>query len=246
MRIELIGCTSAGKSTLASNILRICRDQELDAWMGYDFVLRQVRLDWVKSKLMRGLAVNLIALFVCAVTYRNQIEFYRFVIRFIARLPPTVTRAEKLYIGRDVLKNIGIYEIIHRRAADRQIILLDEGTLHTAHYLFVHVSVELESKNLAAFVRLVPLPDVVVYVTQSESVLIERTLERGHKRIPDRSYANVQRFVKRAVAIFDEMAQQPTLESRLLIFDNQRSSIAEPGDPVYSLFDAALRIVRFR
>jgi hypothetical protein len=243
-RIEFIGCTSAGKSTLTSGILRLCRDQGIDASTGYDFVLRQLRLDWITSRVFRGLLVNLVALFVGLATYRKNLEFYRFAIRTITRLPSAVAWPEKLHIGRNVVKNIGIDEIIRRRAADQQIILLDEGPLQTAHYLFVNSAVEADTGDVAAFMRVVPLPDMVVYVAQSESVLIERTQRRGHKRIPDRSYAQVRRFIRRAVAIFDELERQSTLEGRLIVVDRRPSVVAGQEYPVDALYDAALRIVR--
>jgi hypothetical protein len=244
MRIELIGCTSAGKSTLTGRVLRICCEQGIDASMGYDFVLRQMRLDWIKNMWIRALLVNLIALFVGLVAYRKNREFYRFALGIIIRLPSAVAWSEKLHIGRNVIKNIGIDEIIRHCAANRQFVLLDEGPLQTAHYLFVHVAVEPEASDLAAFVKLVPLPDVVVYVTQNESVLIERTLQRGHKRIPDCSYANVQRFIRRAVATFDELEQQSALEGRLIAVDRQPSIIVGQGHPADPLFDTAVGIIR--
>jgi thymidylate kinase len=244
MRIEFIGCTGAGKSTLTSRILQACRAQGIDTWMGYDFVLRQARLDWIENRLVRGLLVNLIALFVCLVAWRSNLAFYRFTIRTISRLPASVGWFERLYIGRDVLKNVGMYEIIRRRASTQQLILLDEGTLHTAHYLFVHAGVEPNIGDVASFIRLVPLPDIAVYITQSQVVLIERTMARGHARIPDRSYASAERFIKRAVAIFDALGQQPALKGRLLIVDGQQNSVREQ-DCVDSQPSAlALKLVR--
>jgi len=243
MRIELIGCTGAGKSTLSGRILRACRARGIDAWTGYDFVLRQIRLDWVESRLIRGLLVNLIALFVCLLAWRSNLAFYQFTIRTIARLPASVGWFERLYIGRDVLKNIGVYEIIRWRASAQQVILLDEGTLHTAHYLFVHVAAESKAGDVARFARLVPLPDIAVYVTESQSVLIQRTLARGHARIPDRSYASAEHFIKRAVAVFDALALQPALEGKLLIVDGRRNTIVE--DCMASQPDTlALKLVR--
>ena len=187
--------------------------------------------------------MNLISLFVGLMAYRKNREFYRFALGIIIRLPSAVVWSEKLQIGRNVVKNIGIDEIIRRRAADRQIVLLDEGPLQTAHYLFVNVAIEPDASDVASFIGIVPLPDMVVYVTQNETVLIERTLRRGHKRIPDRSYANVQRFIRRAVAIFDELEHQSTLAERLIVVDHPPSSAGQvrPTDPLY---DAALRIVR--
>jgi thymidylate kinase len=244
MRIEFIGCTGAGKSTLTSRILRVCRAQGIDAWMGYDFVLRQIRLDWVENKLVRGLLVNLISLFVCLVAWQRHLAFCRFTIQAISRLPASVSWFERLYIGRDVLKNVGIYEIIRRRASAQQLVLLDEGTLHTAHYLFAHVAVEPNIGDVSIFAGLVPLPDFVVYVTQSESVLIERTLARGHKRIPDPSYASVERFIKRAGAIFEALRQQPALKGKLLVVDGQQNSIVDQDSPGSRSFGLALKLVR--
>jgi len=244
MRIEFIGCTGAGKSTLTSQILRVCRAQGIDAWMGYDFVLRQVRLDWIESKLIRGLLVNLISLCVCLVAWRRHLAFCRFTIRTISRLPASVGWFERLYTGRDVLKNIGMYEIIRRRASAQQLVLLDEGTLHTAHYLFAHVAAEPNIGDVSTFAGLVPLPDIVVYVIQSESVLIERTLARGHKRIPDRSYASVERFIKRAGTIFEALRQQPALKGKLLVVDGQQNRIVDQDSPDSRSFALALKLVR--
>lgn len=229
--IEFIGCTGAGKSTLTGRLLRQCRDRGLDAWMGYDFVLRQVRLEWVKGRAPRGLIVSLVALCACQATWRSNRQFFRFVFQAIWRLPAEVAWLEKLDICRNVLKNIGIYEIIRRRAGDRQVVLLDEGPLQTAHYLFVHVSVEPNMADLATFIGLAPLPDAVVYVTESEAVLAERTLARGHKRIPAGSQAHVRRFVRRAVEVFDSLAQRLALAGGLLVVENGRARVAGLAEP---------------
>ena len=244
MRIEFIGCTGAGKSTLNHRILRKCHEQGIDAWMGYDFVLRQMRLDWIESKPIRGLLVNLLALFVCLVSWRTNRAFCRFAIQTVWRLPATITWFQKLYVGRDVLKNIGIHEIIRRRAVDGQLILLDEGTVHTAHYLFAHVSAEPNINDISTFIGLVPLPESIVYVKHDETVLIERTLARGHKRIPDRSYASVERFIKRARAVFDALEHQPALRGRLLVVDSRQNSVITQDCIDSQAFRVALQLVR--
>ncbi len=244
MQIELMGCTGAGKSTLARGILQACREQGIDAWMGDDFVLKQVRLNWVKSHLARTIWVDVCSLLACLVSWRNNLEFYRFTIRIVWRLPVAVGWFEKLNIVRNVLKKIGIYEIIRRRSSDQQVVLVDEGTLLAAHNLFVHVSVEPNAGDLSTFVRLAPRPDVAVYVMQPESVLIERTLARGHKRIPDRSYARVERFVKRAVETFDKIVRQSLPEGRFLVLDAQQNIIVSQGYPNDPPFAIALKIVR--
>jgi thymidylate kinase len=242
MQIELTGCTGAGKSTLASGIRRACRDQGTDFLLSHDFVLKQIRLSWIKSNWARTLLLDLCSLSVCLATWRNNLELYVFAIQNIFRLP--IARFEKLNLARNVLKKIGIYEIIRRRGSDQQIVLVDEGTLHAAHNLFVHVSAKADPGALATFVKLAPLPDVAVYVTQSESVLIQRTMQRGHKRILDRSPAKVELFIKRAVDIFDKLIQELVLQRGMLVVESQRSIVvaqSHQNDPSVAV---ALEVIR--
>lgn len=229
MQIELIGCTSAGKSTLAEGILQACSTRGIDASLGNDYVLKQARLNWVRSYLVRTFVLDLLSLFGCLVSCRNNFRLYLLIIRIIWHLPGTVPLFEKLNIARNALKKIGIYEITRRRTYNQQIVLLDEGTLHIAHNLFVHVSAEPNKSDLLEFIGLVPLPDIAIYVRQDEVVLIKRNLKRGHKRIPSGSSANVERFVKRAVDVFETLGRQPALEGRLLVMDRHRE-ITIPQD----------------
>ena len=238
--IELIGCTGAGKSTLANQILRVCVEQGIDACTGYDLVLRRLRLDGVESRFIRGLVVNLLALGVCLVGWRDYAAVLRFVLRRIAQLP--LAWSEKLYVGRDICKNLGIYQLA-RRAADRQIVVLDEGTLHIAHYLFVHLAAEPNMDEVAVFSALAPLPDLAVYVSQLEPVLVARTLERGHKRIHDHSRAGVERFIRRAVATFEQLTAQPSLQDRLLIVAGQPARIVHRQVSYPAALEPACEIV---
>ena len=242
MQIELIGCTSAGKSTLARGILQACREQGLDIFLGEDFVLKQFRLNWIKSHLLRKLLVNQAALLASLITWRNNRKLYLFATQLLFQLP--IPRLERLSLLRNILKKIGIYEIIRLRKSSQQVILVDEGVLHVAHNLFVHVSVEVKTEHLSTFAGLVPLPDVVVYLKQPEQLLIGRTMKRGHKRIPDRSYRNVAPFIKQAVATFDKLVQHPPVENKLLVVgDDQNVNIAanDHGDPAMGL---ALKIIQ--
>jgi thymidylate kinase len=229
MIVEFIGSTGAGKTTLIKHILYVSQREGINAVVGNDFVLKQSRLDGIKSYLFRTILINLISMVACLATWRNNLEFYLFAIRIILELPGTVTRFEKLFLMKNVLKKIGIYEIIRRHGSEQQVYLVDEGTLHVAHNLFVQVSGEADINDLSTFAKLVPLPHVVVYVRQDESVLIERTLARGHKRVPDHSFADAAHFVKQAVNMFDELVQNPAIEGRLLVVDSAQNIVMAPG-----------------
>ncbi len=244
MQIELMGCTGAGKSTLIRGMLEACRTRGLDASLGDDFVLQQGGLTGLKSHLGRTLLVDLFSLFGCLLAWRHNRRLYLHLMRILWHLPTTVGRFEKLNIARNTFKRIGIHEIVRRGASSTQFILLDEGVLHTAHHIFVHVSVEPNLRELSAFARLVPLPDVAVYVQQDEAVLIERTLLRGHNRIPHGLYNNVERFIKHAVATFEQLRQEPALENKLLVVDSHGEIIVPSDYHDHPPLPIALELVR--
>jgi hypothetical protein len=240
-QIELFGCTQAGKSTLASNIIRAGQEHGIAVLLSDDFVLQQARLNWIKSSLPRTLLLDLFSLSACLVTWRSNLEFNVFVFKSIQCLP--IPWLEKLNLIRNILKRIGTNEIIRRRKSDQQVVLMDGGTIQAAHHLFVHVSAQTNEDDLLTFVRLVPVPDAAIYVTQSESVMIERTIQRGHKRIPNRSHAKVSVFVKKAVDTFDKLVQELMLEGKLSRIYDQPNVFVAPGYQKDPCVDMALEII---
>ena len=241
--IELIGCTGAGKTTLLNNILRACRERGLDAFNGDDYVLENAHLNWVKGHLARTLFVDFFSLMASLWAWRRHSDFYQLVFRIIFSLKK-VGWQERLNIIRNTLKKIGIYEIIGRLSSNQQIILLDEGSLHTAHYLFVHLTNNLPETDLLSFIKSVPLPDVVIYLRQDEEILIERTLMRGHKRIPGGSRAMTERFIRRALITFDKLAQTPIVASRLFIVEPDYQVRVPPSEKDLALKSKILEILK--
>lgn len=236
MQIELIGCSSAGKSTLSRRVLHDCHERGIDIFSSDDFVLKQVHLNWIKNHLFRTLLMDLAALSACLLTCRRNLKFYLFAVRRLLWL--RIALFEKINLLRNVLKKIGIFEIIRFRDKRKQIILVDEGVLQTAHYLFVHVSLEVNMEHLLAFIGMAPLPDVVVYLKQPRGLLVDRTMKRGHKRIPDRSHGKVFRFVTQAIATFDKLVRSPIIENKVLVVEGDRDIVIglnDQDDPVNAL-----------
>jgi hypothetical protein len=239
--IEFIGCTSSGKSTLVNRILQICRADGVYARLGEDFLLDQFHLSRLGSSTARAALVNLVSLPVALVNWRKYRHFYGFSFRTITQLQ--ISQREKFYLGRNILKSIGIYEIASTRSDDRQVIFLDEGPLHSANALFVHVAAAPPDVELSEFVRMVPFPDAAVYLREREDVLIQRTLARGHKRIQNGNRGEVEQFVHSAITVFERLAQVPAIQFRLFIVNDRQVSPPrrDPGD---SLQKFVLGIIR--
>jgi hypothetical protein len=242
IHVELIGCTGAGKSTLLTQMLRACRDKSIEAWPGDDFVLSQVGAHRLTSRVARTLLVDLLSLLACLRSGRRNRRVCLFAMRVVWRVP--APRLQKLNLTRNVLKKIGIYEIIRAGKHRPGIVIVDEGTLHAAHNLFVHLSVPPNGDEVAEFADAVPLPDVAVHVAQRPSVLIERTLARGHSRIPARDRADVERFVLRALVTFDTLGRQPAVETRLVRVDPQARAVAAPSGSLDPGLAAVADLVR--
>lgn len=228
MQIELIGCTGAGKSTLARNLVQTGRRQGIDIVLAEDFVLRQLRLHWISVPLLRKVLVNVAGLIASVFTWPKNGGLYLFAIRAVYALP--ISKVEKLGLLRNVLKKVGISEIVHARGGSQRIIILDEGALHIAHNLFVHVAADVEMEAIREFARLVALPDLVLYVRGHEPTMIERVVSRGHRRITDASQENVARFVRQAVTTFDRLVQEPAVKNRLLLLDGVQASVKVGSD----------------
>lgn len=246
MQIEFIGCTSAGKSTLARRMLRVGREMGLDTQLSDDFVLKLISLNRIKNEFMRRRVIELLSLFACLIFWPKYHKFYRTAIRICRRAPGSWFY--RFNVARIALRKIGIYEIIRRCSSEQQVVLVDnEGVLQASHALFVHDTVWSSVNDLSALLQSAPLPDVAIYVSQPVSVLIERAFRRGHNRISDRSLAKVEIFIKQAVAMFDELQRHPMLADRLLVIDGKMNAVAaweHHQDPVldraYKLVDACI------
>ncbi|MCI0695384.1 hypothetical protein L0337_25670 [candidate division KSB1 bacterium] len=232
MQIELIGCTSAGKTTLARKMLRAGQELGIDMQLSDDFVLKRIRLNWIKNEFIRLRLIELLCLPVCLMFWRKYRRFYHLAIRASRQAPGSWFY--KMNLARITLRKIGIYEIVRRCSSEQRVFLFDnEGVLQASHTLFIHSrGARLDAGDLSSFVNAVPLPDVVAYLWQPQAVLRERTLARGHHRLPDRSHAKVELFIEQAVEMFDALQRHPALASRLLVINGERKTIVSraPGD----------------
>jgi hypothetical protein len=229
MHIELIGSTSAGKTTLAKKMVEVGRNKGIDIVLSDDFMLEQLHLGWVKNDFARRRLLELIAFAICLTRLAKYKDFFGFVIREGKSSPGSwFYKANRI---RNVIRKIGIFEFISRRCGSRQIVLADnEGILQGVHNLFVHRNSQADLHKIAAYAELVPLPDAVLYLQQEEAVLVSRTLERGHARVAGSSSAEVAHFIRQAVAVFDELISAPQIQDRLLIVDSVLNVQSETAD----------------
>ena len=226
MMVEFIGGTGAGKTTVAAAVQRRLAGRG-EAITAPDLVASLVGLRPLARPLHRNLACDVVGLPFVLGSLGTHAAFLRLVLQVLARQRPTLQAANRV---RSTLRKIGVYEIIQRYGGGR-IVLVDEGTVLHAHNLFVYTSQECSSTDLDRFARVVPLPDVVVYVTAPLAVQIRRSLGRSDppREIRSRDPRLVELYVGRARALFEALVGIPNIGERVVRVDNVEDQAGSDG-----------------
>ena len=98
-------------------------------------------------------------------------------------------------------------------------IIWDEGIVHAAHNLFVHTNTRPNEEEIVKFGRMVPKPDILVWVTAPTDQSRAVVLARGHQRVPPTANA-AQVFVEHAQTTFNVLCGVRGLRERIYRVDN--------------------------
>jgi thymidylate kinase len=123
------------------------------------------------------------------------------------------------------VRKIGTYEI-GRRYAQHRIVLVDEGTILSAHLLYVFTREAPDQAQIERFASLVPLPDRVVCIQAPLESLVERALQRSDapREMRSKDEDEVEEVLGRAARLFDQLARTERIGERVLVVDNPAST----------------------
>jgi thymidylate kinase len=222
MTVEFIGSTGAGKTTLISKLQRrLVKTTEVTT--PFDLIAAPLGLRDVNHTTAQNLIQELIGLPFFIRSLPRHKAFVSFTLKMLARQ----ANFSFLTISnlRSLERKLGMYEIIRRYKRDRMV-LVDEGTVLTAHNVFVFTSVVYTPEEIARFASLIPLPDVIVYVRAPLESLIKRSLERSDRRreLESKDRALIEKYLNRAVALFEQLVEVEEIRNRVLIVENPESA----------------------
>lgn len=221
MIVEFIGSSGAGKTTLISEVRRRMANI-IDMATPFDLVASRFGLRDVIQPTARNVIQELIGFPFFVGSLRKHKAYVAFMLRMLSRQAKfSVFTLNNL---RSLERKIGVYEIIKRNPKN-QIVLVDEGTVLSAHNVFVYSNAVYTHEEIATFASLVPLPDVIVYIKAPVDILVQRTLERVDppREMKRKSPQVVRTYVHRAVEMFDQLVEVEALRHRLLIVENSDS-----------------------
>jgi thymidylate kinase len=214
MIIEFIGATGAGKTTLARGL----RHRGIPARrvrMATDLVTDRLGRRSIEDPHTINLLADVSALPWFVRAFDRDRDFVRFAVdRLWHHAPSTFAKANYL---RNIVRKLGMDEMA-RRADPRTTFLVDEGTILMAYQLFVYSDAPTTQADLERFVRLVPLPDLVVHVKAPIDVLLRRASTRPDRRreLARKDADEVERRIGQAVELFDALAKIAPIRDRLL------------------------------
>jgi thymidylate kinase len=222
MIIEFIGSTGAGKTTLIADVRRRLA-QTAEVASAFELVAAPLGLGRVMHPTAQNLIQELVGLPFFLLSLGRYRAFVVFILKMIAR--HANFRFFTIHYLRSLERTIGVYELIRRRERER-IVLVDEGTIILAHNVFVYTSALYSSEDISTFARLVPLPDLIVYVSAPVDSLVKRSLQRTDppREMRSKSPALIERYTTRAVAMFEQLVKAESMRSRVLIVENPEAA----------------------
>lgn len=214
--LELFGPSSGGKSTLVTRLLAGAGASAPVFALAQDRLLERAGLAALPAGRLRKLLLDLLVLGVVLLTWRRARGYYAFSAREALTGDFAASAWLRLNLLRNAWKGVALRLVAPRLARPGEVLVLDEGPLQTANYLLVHAESAPKLAKLETLLRLVPLPDAVVYVRVDEEELVRRTERRGHPRVPASRPNAVRRFVRHALAVFDRVAAEPRVAERMV------------------------------
>lgn len=222
MIVEFIGCDGSGKTTLSQMLCEHGIPGTRVVAMP-DLLRDRAGLRWITHRTAVNVVQDAGGFPFYVAGFGRHRDYVAFARRMLAR--HASSPFDRLNGMRGIVRRVGMYELARRCAQDR-IVLSDEGTVLSAYHLALSGRA-LDSSELQDFARLVPVPDVIVYVTAPVAALVQRATTRPVRR---RQHAGkgsdeVERTIRRTTEVFDLLTETSTLKDRVIVVEN------DDGDP---------------
>lgn len=200
MLVEFTGCTGAGKSTLVRRVRETLFELGIETVSSTELVAQRFGLKAVGSPTVENILFDFLVFPQVILSLKRNFKFFVFALQILSRKPASIIGALNYF--RSVMRKIGVHELIRRKEYHEQIIIVDEGTIHAAHNLFVYSNCTIIDCDARKFLYLIPLPDLVICVSAPVEIILERTLNRKDPPVKNTSKHSMKIYIERALKVF--------------------------------------------
>jgi thymidylate kinase len=189
MIIEFIGAPGAGKTTLLPTVIHFFESRNYRAYTVVE-AARPFARRTLAGKLVQRLAPAAWQQpLLWRVFYLHSLGHR---LRFMAQHPrlmaqvltsqrsrPAAADVRQRQVLPWLFHHMGTYEFLRQYARPDELLLFDEGFIHRVVQLFTSSAEKPVPTQIAAYIDLLPQPDLVIYVQASTAVCEQRIYERG-------------------------------------------------------------------
>jgi deoxyadenosine/deoxycytidine kinase len=217
MVIEFTGISCAGKSTLARSVVAELKNQEFDVKYienGGNLMMSFFSFPWFLSYLASNVSYC-VSIFRYSLNNSNNIF-------------------EGLNLFRNFIKKISAFKYLRWKKLN--CVILDEGTIHSVHNIFVHEGFLPDKDFLNLYLKKIILPDIIINITARKETLISRMKTRGHKRVSN----NIENFIDNAFLTFKRVFNNPSINQITIHLPNDQRNTQPNIDTLVSEIKIAL------
>lgn len=227
--VEFIGVTGVGKSTLSAATAQFLSSQGLRVCTAEEAILACYGLAFLRNAKARSALTLLLSLptFGRFLLTREGAKLVRLALGSIGRGMGSFRIGASLL--RNFIKRIGSHCLLERlrdQMDNYDVVIWDEGVVHAAHNLFVHAGTEPRKEEIEEFGRMVPKPDLLIWVTAPTAQSAHVLRWRGHSRLCTTTGA-ARTFVEHAQITFEVLSCIKGLKERIFRIDN----LVKTADP---------------
>lgn len=238
MIVEFIGTTGSGKTTIIDRVQQKLGTSR-KVISSSDLVTGIVGLQGIKKTTVRNLLQEFIGFPYFLSSFPNYKDFISQTVRMFSRNSNfSIMTINNL---RSIERKIGVLEI-SKRNKEKVIILVDEGPILVTH-MFAFNDTQISQTEMEKFISLLPLPDLIIYITASQDTLVERSLDRDRppREMAARNRSENVRYVQNAVTLFDQIAESRSIQPRILIVDNSSHELDDIDAAVNKISDFIIK-----
>jgi len=222
MLVEFTGCSGSGKTTISEEVIQRLSDA------GFEIITVHPKRFFggiikkrIANETIQNVIMDLIAIPMIVLTLKKHHKLLFFCAKNLIR--DADSRFAATNCLRSITRKIGIYEFLRGRRFVDKVVIVDEGVVHSAHNLFVHVNSSPNLKDIHEYSLLIPLPDILVYVHSPKEILLKRTLTRRDpsRRIRD---PNVTNFINHGYSLFEILISLDRIARRVVRVDYSKNS----------------------
>jgi thymidylate kinase len=191
MIVEFLGTSGAGKSTLIPVVTNLLRDDGLMAMSAPEAIHFHMRKTFV-GRLVCFLAPSALrGSILWGVFSFFMLKFY--IAKFAVTNPQLACHVVRLQWRRPIpwqhrwsilrlfFQMTGWHQFLKSRLQPTEVLVLDEGFAHRATHMFVSASEQPDAEQIAAYLKLLPRPDLVIRVQTPLDTCLARIHSRGQQ-----------------------------------------------------------------